>query len=191
MAVPSVSYLASRHPELRVAWIDAHGDLNTPASSPSSHAHGMPLRALTGEGHARLVPRTTLSARRFALLGTRALDAAEERFIDEHQLPVLRSEELKDNAQTHLGQRLEAWLPDGAPLHLHLDLDVLDPDTWPAVAVPEPDGLTVPILVDVITALRARGDLVGVSITEYAPSRPHDADVLLPILQAMGLTTTR
>jgi arginase len=189
VAVPSVSHLAGRYPELRLAWIDAHGDLNTPASSPSSHAHGMPLRALTGDGHARMVPRTTLSTGRVALFGTRALDDAEEKFIDEHQVAVLGSAELEDGVQDHVVQRLEAWLPEGAPLYLHLDLDVIDPDTWPAVAVPEPDGLSVQVLVDVVTALRARGDLVGASIAEYAPSRQHDPAVLVPVLRALGLIT--
>jgi arginase len=149
----------------------------------------MPLRALTGDGHARMVPRTTLSTGRVALFGTRALDAAEEQFIDEHQIAVFGSTELEDGVQGHAVQRLEAWLPEGAPLYLHLDLDVMDPDTWPAVAVPEPGGLSGPVLVDVITALRARGDLVGVSVAEYAPSRRHDPGVLVPVLHALGLTT--
>ncbi|MDJ0315010.1 arginase family protein [Arthrobacter sp. H35-D1] len=49
--VASVSHMASIHPDLRLVWIDAHGDLNTPESSPSGHAHGMALRILFGEGH--------------------------------------------------------------------------------------------------------------------------------------------
>lgn len=188
VAVPAVSHLARLYPGLRVAWVDAHGDLHTPASGPSSHAHGMPLRALLGAGHPRMVPRTTVAPGRVALVGTRALDDAEEQLVADHQLLVVRSTQVREGVSTEVLQQLEAWLPRGGPVYLHLDLDVLDPLTWPAVAVPEPDGIGVPALVDIIRSLRSRGDLVGTSITEYAPSRTHDPGVVLPVLRELGLT---
>lgn len=184
--VASVSYLASIHPDLRVVWIDAHADLNTPESSPSGHAHGMPLRMLLGEGHPRLVPSTTVSPQRCALLGTRSMDAPEEAFIAANGLPLLSPEQLQDEPML-LDQLLDRWLPDGAPLYVHLDLDVLDPQVWPAVAVPEPGGLDIATLVAVIKKLRARGRLVGVGITEYVPGVDHDPSTLWPVLEALGI----
>lgn len=184
--VASVSYMASIHPELHVVWIDAHADLNTPESSPSGHAHGMPLRTLFGEGHPRLVPSTTVSPQRCALLGTRSMDPPEHAFIAAHELPLLTPEQLQNEPHL-LEQLLDRWLPGGAPLYVHLDLDVLDPKVWPAVAVPEPDGLDVATLVDVINRLRARGDLVGVGITEYVPGVDHDLSTLWPVLDALGI----
>lgn len=184
--VAPVSYLASIHPELRVVWIDAHADLNTPESSPSGHAHGMPLRALLGEGDPRLVPSSTLAPRRCVLLGTRSMDPPEHAFIDAHDLPLLNPEQLQ-NQPRQLEQFLDRWLPEGAPLYIHLDLDVVDPQVWPAVAVPEPGGLDIPALAAVITSLRARGKLVGAGITEYLPSVDHDPSLLWPVLDALGI----
>lgn len=185
MEVASVSHMASIHPELHVVWIDAHADLNTPESSPSGHAHGMPLRALFGDGHPDLVPSTTLSPQRCALLGTRSMDPPEQAFIAAHELPVINPEQLQ-NEPDLLEELLVRWLPDGAPLYVHLDLDVLDPSVWPAVAVPEPGGLGIATLVAVINSLRARGNLVGVGITEYVPGVDHDPSTLWPVLDALG-----
>lgn len=184
--VASVSHMASIHPELHVVWIDAHADLNTPESSPSGHAHGMPLRALLGDGHPDLVPSTTLSPQRCALLGTRSMDPPEQAFIAAHELPVINPEQLQ-NEPDLLEELLVRWLPDGAPLYVHLDLDVLDPSVWPAVAVPEPGGLGIATLVAVINSLRARGNLVGVGITEYVPGVDHDPSTLWPVLDALGI----
>ncbi|MEV4803507.1 arginase family protein [Nonomuraea sp. NPDC049421] len=66
---------------LVVVWFDAHGDLNTPASSPSGAYHGMVLRALTGDGPVGLVAGDPLTPRQIVLAGVRDLDAAEESFI--------------------------------------------------------------------------------------------------------------
>jgi arginase len=186
--IAPVSHLASIHPELRVVWIDAHADLNTPESSPSGHAHGMPLRTLFGEGHPRLVPPTTVAPQRCALLGTRSMDPPEQAFIDAHELPLLTPNHLQNEPQ-RLEQLLDRWLPDGAPLYVHLDLDVLDPQVWPAVAVPEPGGLDIATLIDVINRLQARGNIVGVGITEYLPSVDHDPALLWPVLDALGIPT--
>ncbi|MFB9471381.1 arginase family protein [Nonomuraea salmonea] len=67
---------------LVVVWFDAHGDLNTPASSPSGAYHGMVLRALTGDGPVGLVAGDPLTPRQIVLAGGRDLDAAEESFIE-------------------------------------------------------------------------------------------------------------
>ena len=87
VALGSVSAVSGD--DLAVVWIDAHADLNTPASSPSGAFHGMVLRAITGEGEEihRLEPG--VSPTRIVLAGTRALDAEEQRFIDAHGVRVL------------------------------------------------------------------------------------------------------
>ncbi len=184
--IASIAHLAAVHPQLHVLWIDAHADLNTHESSPSAHAHGMPLRALLGEGHPRLVPATTLAPERCALLGTRSMDPAESNFVQTHRVPLLSSADLQEDPGA-LPALLRRWVPPAAAVHVHLDLDVLDPRVWPAVAVPEPDGLDVPTLVAVLDAVRGHADVVGVTVTEYAPSTRHDPTTVLPVLQALGV----
>lgn len=187
--VASIAHLAATHPDLRLVWIDAHADLNTHVSSPSGHAHGMPLRLLLGEGHPRLIPATTLSPDRCLLVGTRSMDPPEVDVVRAQQIPQLTAPDLRDRP-AQLIDLLDSWLPERASVHVHLDLDVLDPETWPAVAVPEPDGLTVDDVVAVIDAVRRRGDLVGATITEYTPNTNHDPDLLRPILRALQIPVT-
>ena len=70
--------------DLAVVWIDAHADLNTPESSPSGAFHGMVLRAIVGDGIDPLRLSPGIPPSRIVLAGTRAVDAEEQRFIDEH-----------------------------------------------------------------------------------------------------------
>ena len=72
--VGAVRELARRHGRLAVVWIDAHGDLNSPASSPSGNAWGMPLRMLIDAGD--------VDPKDVTLLGARSLDPPEEAFIE-------------------------------------------------------------------------------------------------------------
>ncbi|MFG1685036.1 arginase family protein [Nonomuraea sp. NPDC049269] len=67
---------------LVVLWFDAHGDLNTQASSPSGAFHGMVLRALTGEGPEGLVPEEPIRPWQIVLAGVRDLDQAEVAFVE-------------------------------------------------------------------------------------------------------------
>lgn len=113
--VGAVRELARRHGRLGVVWIDAHGDLNTPATSPSGNAWGMPLRMLIDAGD--------VSAQDVVLLGARNLDPPEEAFVEE----VGIREELGD-------------LP--AAVYVALDCDVVRPGGLD-VYMPEPGGPSV------------------------------------------------
>ena len=81
--VGAVEALAARHGRVAVVWFDAHGDLNTPETSPSGNEWGMPLRALIDDG--------TIRAEDVALIGARSLDPPEEEFIDGRRRPPGRA----------------------------------------------------------------------------------------------------
>lgn len=180
----SVAHLARRHGErLFVLWVDAHADLNTPASSPSGTAHGMPLRLLMdGDPSGALPARRCLSRAQVALAGTRDLDPAEAEYRRERDLPLLTVP-----AIAAMPARLAELPPPGARVYVHLDLDVLDPTALPAVAVPTPSGLTTAALADALTAVLAHHDVVGIGITEYLPDVDHDRQVLDDVLAALAL----
>ncbi|GAA1596248.1 arginase family protein [Actinomadura kijaniata] len=158
---------------LALVWLDAHGDLNTPASSPSKAFHGMILRALLGEGPADLLPARPLSPSRVVLAGARALDAGERAFLDAGPLRHLPPAALTPEA-------LAAAVADtGAEaVYLHLDLDVLDPGTFASVGTPEPGGLTPEALSAAVQALAGGFALAGMAITEYEPRSPEDQKTL-------------
>ena len=114
--VGAVEGLAARHDKLGVVWFDAHGDLNTPETSPSGNAWGMPLRMIVDGG--------AVPAERVALIGARNLDPPEEEF--------LQTSGIRRNA--------EDALSDVDCVYVAFDLDVLDPIDAQAF-MPEPGGL--------------------------------------------------
>ena len=80
--IAPISFLNHKYArDLAVIWIDAHADLNTPASSPSHHFHGMPLRVLLGEGDAKIIELSdsVLSSKQVFLVGARDFDPPEQK----------------------------------------------------------------------------------------------------------------
>lgn len=173
-----VSYLNHLYPdELTVIWFDAHGDLNSPHSSPSGYFYGMPARALLGESDPailELLPSTLYPAQ-LIMAGLRDLDPAEIEFIKDRGLKVLAVEELEPGSEKlteaikSSGQR-----SSGAGMHrkiyIHLDLDVLDPEAFPFVPVPTAGGIRPEILLNLLQDLSKNYSLVGLGIFEYSAS---------------------
>jgi arginase len=176
--------LRRTHPGLALVWIDAHGDLNTPDTTPSGFLGGMPFAVLLGWCHDDLRAAAGLepafAEERAALVGARDLDPGERAAIDRSQLVVA------DDVAGAL-----AGLPHDAPLHVHLDGDVLDPEDAPGVDFPAPGGWRLPRLVDEMAALAATARVVGVSLCCGNPRRDPDrrsaaayAQALAPLLPA-------
>ncbi len=88
---------------LAVVWFDAHGDLNTPESSPSGAFHGMVLRTLLGEGPADLVPDRPLRPGQVVLAGARAFDDAERAYIAETGIRTVAGDGRAYAAETGIG----------------------------------------------------------------------------------------
>jgi arginase len=123
--VGAVRELVRRHGRVAVVWIDAHGDLNTPESSPSGNQWGMPLRMLLDAGD--------VAAEDVILLGARNLDPPEVAFIE------------ATGIRCELGE-----LPDR--VYVALDLDVVEPSDLD-VFMPEPDGIRLADLETLLAAI--------------------------------------
>jgi arginase family enzyme/GNAT superfamily N-acetyltransferase len=167
---------------LAMVWLDAHGDLHTPASSPSGAFHGMVLRALLGEGPELLRPAKTLTPEQVVLAGVRALDPAERGFVRDHRVRLIEVGELA--APSALVEAVDATGADA--VYLHIGLDVLDPAEFGAAGVPEPGGLTVGQLTAAVRALAGRFTIAGAGITEYQPRGPADQAKLAPLALALA-----
>jgi len=156
--VPLVSYLRRKYPALRVLWLDAHGDLNSPASSPSKHFHGMPLRFLLEGGLDDAIgdPIAILDPSSVALIGCQDLDPPEADYIRERGIQIIGVEDSGSADPVALG----------APVYVHLDLDVLDPGAYPNVKCPVPGGMSVADVAALVGRVAAGGDLVGMSVLE-------------------------
>lgn len=152
---------------LKVAWFDAHPDLNTAESSPSGAFHGMVLRSLFGEGDAEFAASPALEPGHAVLVGTRAFDPAE-----------------RDLLERGLVSQAPDALSGAEHVYLHLDLDVLDPGEFAGLNFPEPAGLTIDELVAAIRGL-AGFDVIGAGITECVGTGL-ELRVLEPVIEAVG-----
>ena len=129
-----------------VIWIDAHGDLNTPETSPSGNVHGMPLAAALGRSpdwfaHDRLVLPAVEPAR-VVLVAIRSLDVAERAFLRDSEVRVFTMSDIDRIGIERV--MLEALDRVSGPgfVHVSLDLDSLDPEVAPGVGTPVRGGLT-------------------------------------------------
>src|SRR5215210_3782843 len=146
IALGTLAGLASRRGPGAVLWFDAHGDLNTPHTSPSGNVHGMPLAAALGRGGPGFEsPAWKLPAllpERVAVIGARDLDPGERALIAELGLAVHTMSDLdRRGIETVVSEALERVA--GAPfVHISLDTDGLDPDVAPGVGTAVRGGLT-------------------------------------------------
>jgi arginase len=144
-----------RHvPDATVLWLDAHGDFNTPDTTPSGFLGGMCLAAACGEWDAGFDgPR--VDAARVVMCGVRDLDGGERVLLETRG--VGRVERPSELAEALAGRRV----------FVHLDLDVLDPSILPA-QFPAPGGLSDGGLRTLLGEVAASADLVGCEITAFA-----------------------
>lgn len=157
--VAVIDYLNGMHPGLRVIWIDAHLDANTPATSPSGSFHGMPVSAILGRAPEpmRAFLAAPIDPARFRYFGIRVGDDGDWALQRELDLKLLDPE-----------------APLDGPVHIHFDLDVLDPREFPYVAYPE-GGLAVEDAIALVGRIAREADVVGFTVTEFAPSDEEEA----------------
>lgn len=146
VALGTLGGLASRRGPGAVLWFDAHGDLNTPETTPSGNVHGMPLAATLACGGPDFEsPSWTLPAldpERVAVIGARALDRGERDLVAELGLAVHSMSELDRRGTEAVVSDALARAAGAAFVHISLDMDALDPDVAPGVGTAVPGGLT-------------------------------------------------
>ncbi len=157
--VAVISYLSQAHPNLRVIWIDAHLDANTPATSPSGNFHGMPVSAILGRAPEPMQPfiRVPIDPSRFHYFGVHIGDEGDWALQRELDLKLLDSHTAIDG-----------------PVHIHFDLDALDPREFPYVAYPD-GAVAVDDAIALVRHIVQHADIVGLSITEFAPANEDEA----------------
>ena len=157
---------SARDARIGVVWFDAHGDFNTPESSPSGNVHGMPLAAALGLGgfgeqswaHAR-----GLAASDLVLVGLRDLDDAERDLLEESDATAFTMADVDERGLTDVVEEavdVAATGTDG--IHVSLDLDWLDPHEAPGVGTPVRGGVTYREAHAALEIVAARDDRDGV-----------------------------
>jgi arginase len=146
VALGTLVGMASVHGPGGVVWADAHGDLNTPESSPSGNVHGMALAAALGLGGAAFAYDSwTLPAiepGRLALVGVRSLDKGERELLKGLDAKVFTMSDIDRLGIESCMREALAHAAGANFLHVSLDLDVVDPDYAPGVGTPVRGGLS-------------------------------------------------
>jgi len=129
-----------------VVWIDAHGDLNTPATSPSGNVHGMVLAAALGLAGDPFAydgwPLPAVEPGKLALVGVRSLDDGERALLRELDAKVFTMSEIDRIGIEPCMREAIAHAAGAAFLHVSLDMDVVDPDYAPGVGTPVRGGFS-------------------------------------------------
>lgn len=163
-------------PDLAVAWFDAHGDFHTAETTPSGFLPGMALATLVGRGWATLAASVDgfrpVPEQGVALIGARAFERAEERSLGASAVTLVPAAAVSE-LDSH------PWAPEGAPLLVHLDLDVLEPSEGTANEYAAPGGVGSAELVEAIASLGRRFRIAGAVIAAYDPRLDADGRVAL------------
>jgi arginase len=127
-------------------WIDAHGDINTPETSPSGNIHGMPLAALLGFGAGELTSiggdSPKVDPANVALVGIRSLDSGEKKRLKETGVQVHTMSDIDRHGVHRVMKKALARVTDGTDyVHVSFDLDAVDPSVAPGVGTPVKGGL--------------------------------------------------
>jgi len=128
-------------------WLDAHGDMNTPETSPSGNVHGMPLASIVGFGPDELTGiagvKPMVEPRNAVLVGVRELDSKERRLIKESGVRVFTMRDIDERGMREvMAEALRLAGDETAGIAVSLDMDFVDPSDAPGVGTPVRGGVT-------------------------------------------------
>jgi arginase len=170
----SADFAAAKKSEIGLLWIDAHGDMNTPATTTSGNVHGMPLAALLGPEPAelsRIGQRSPkVRAEKTVLIGVRNLDDLEKTIIRDSKVHVFTMKDIDTHGIAVVMKRALALAgKDTAGVHVSLDLDVCDPAIAPGVGTPVKGGLDYREAHMAMEMVADSGRLMALDLVEINP----------------------
>jgi arginase len=170
----SADFAVERGGKLGVLWIDAHGDMNTPATTSSGNVHGMPLAALVGTEPAELARlgrrSPKVKAEHVVLIGIRNLDEAEKAQIRSANVHVFTMKDIDRHGIAVVMKRALKLATTGTTgLHVSFDMDVCDPAIAPGVGTPVKGGLDYREAHMVMELIADSGRLTALDLVEINP----------------------
>jgi arginase len=168
------AYYRSRKKRLGLLWIDAHGDINTPETSPSGNVHGMPLAAVLGLGPAELSrvggTHRKVEPDRVALVGLRSVDAGERKHLQELGVNVFTMADIDRFGIHRVMKKALACVTRGTDVvHVSFDLDSVDPSLAPGVGTPVKGGLDYREAHLIMETIADAGIMTSFEIVEVNP----------------------
>ena len=199
VAVGTVSgvsqYFRGRGQAAGLIWLDAHADMNTPASSPSGNVHGMPLACILGMGPPELTGlsgyRPMIAAHNAVIVGLRDVDQLEKPHVRESGIKVYTMRDIDERGLRTVMEEAIRLASDGtAGFHLSLDMDFVDPQHAPGVGTPVRGGATYREAHLAMEMICDCGQMVSMEVVEVNPvidevNRTADLAVEL-VMSALG-----
>jgi arginase len=159
---------------LGLIWVDAHGDMNTPATTESGNVHGMPLAALLGQEPAELASiGSTPSVRPLntVLVGIRNLDQREKEQIKASGVHVFTMKDIDRDGIAKVAERAIELASEGTGgIHVSFDMDVCDPLIAPGVGTPVKGGFDYREAHMIMELVADSGQLVALDLVEVNPT---------------------
>jgi arginase len=164
----------ARSESIGLVWFDAHGDHNTPETSPSGNIHGMPAAVALGLGAPELVNlagfRPMVDGARAALVGLRDIDIAERANIKATGAGAFTMRDIDERGmKTVMEQAIERASQGTAGIHVSFDLDAMDPEHAPGVGTPAPGGLSYREAHLAMEMLADTGKVIAAELVEANP----------------------
>jgi len=159
---------------LGLIWVDAHGDMNTPATTPSGNVHGMPLAALLGQEPMELAAigtRPSIFAENTVLVGVRNLDQREKEQILAAGVHVFTMKDIDRDGIAKVAEQALALAARGTGgIHVSFDMDVCDPTVAPGVGTPVKGGIDYREAHLIMEMVADSGQLVALDLVEVNPT---------------------
>jgi arginase len=173
ISIGTVSAVDAHSGDVGVLWVDAHGDFNTPDTTPSGNIHGMALAVLLGRGPSELTrigqAGAKLQPQDVVLIGVRDLDPLERVALREVGILVLTMREVDEMGMAAAARLILDRLSHRPRLHVSLDMDALDPQEAPGVGTPVPGGLSYREAHLLMETLADSGKVGSLDIVEVNP----------------------
>ena len=171
MSMGTLAGIARAGKRRGVIWMDAHGDSNTPRTSPSGNVHGMPYAVALGLADDPFPTplRGSVDGKACALIGLRSVDEGEKENIKAAGVTPITMADIDRLGMSGAMEKAIAVASKGDGIHLSLDMDAIDPDEAPGVGTPVRGGLTYREAHLAMEMLAASGKLRSLEIAEVNP----------------------
>ena len=185
-------HFRARQQSVGLIWLDAHADMNTPATSPSGNIHGMPLACLLGTGPRELVDllgyHPKVDPRHAVLVGLRDVDATEKLQVRESGIRAFTMRDIDERGLRTVMEEAIAIATGGtAGLHLSLDMDFCDPVDAPGVGTPVRGGATyreAHLALEMICDSRHMVSMEVVEVNPVIDERNRTADLAVELIMS-------
>jgi arginase len=191
MLMGIVEGLRSLKLRIGMVYMDAHGDFNTPETTPSGMIGGMDLAIVAGRGPKRLAAMfghsPLLPEENIVLYGVRDLDALEAKALGESKVRVYSREKIKSQGAEKAAEEILRHLKSNCDcVYLHIDLDVLDESVFSAQGLPVPDGLSKEEFQSTLKVLVKSGKLCGLALLVFDAGKDADGSQARRIVELVS-----